>query len=161
MITYRWTPKDLYDAADYVNQQYVEEGGVPIEVRDVRVESLKCRLGGQSLRFTLRFSGSTAKRKDGTYPVGAHYRERLVSVYVKDIMPACELEGFSSEYKQGLRVKTVTQTRGRVVCAGMRSGILWNTFLRSLIMGTFRLALVVTMDRPIFVTPLGLNLVMI
>lgn len=98
MITYGWDKEDLYKAIDYVNSLYAPHKGIPIEIRELRTISRRCRKGKQTLRFTLGFSESTRRHKNGDYSPGVSLKYYNYCVCLKPIIPFYDIIGNNLGY---------------------------------------------------------------
>lgn len=119
MIAYGWTQEDLHIAEKYVSDLLTEKGGVVVMLNNVEVKSLNCRLGNSTLKFSLSFAGSTAKRK-GEYPPGVSYKAWTEgSLVKKQPIPLpevidCSQGGFAGSplFDKGRERIQVERTRG-------------------------------------------------
>ena len=116
MVAYGWTEEHLRIACRYASDRLTKEGGVAIELRYPEVKTYNCRLGNCTIRFTLGFATSTAKRKDGTYLPGVVYNsERVRKLLPKQPIPTPEVmnkrKSIHFIHNQGREYVDVMRTR--------------------------------------------------
>ena len=114
MIAYGWNSEQIEEAVRYLNNLYAPEGGVAVEVVDFEVKAHRCQRGNSTLKFSLRFLDSTARRSDGSYPPGVGYKAWMSSKLLpKQPVPTPELinERSTHDYRGGCEVIAVERTR--------------------------------------------------
>jgi len=125
VIGYGWTEQHLHAACAYANTVIVPEGGVPITLNNLEVKTRKCKLGNSTLSFSLSFTGSTARRKDGTYPAGTAYTTTMMSKLLpRQPIPTAEVQNIrknGGNYPEGREYTMVAVTRST-------GSLCWHTF---------------------------------
>ena len=124
MVAYGWTEEHLREACAYATEKIREAGGVQIGMRHVEIKTYECRRGNATIGFTLNFFGSTARRKDGSYPAGVAYKTELRSwVLPKQPIPMAEVIDIRQKERHSCgrqyELKAMTRSTG---------SLCWHTF---------------------------------